>query len=418
MDGAIKRELDFNSTSDCSSFYEGRSVLLPDLTINEHIPLLMAALALLTIVIILILAIIFREPLRVWLFAKCGVRICETIREDYEKLYDAVVLYSEKDYELVTREIAAELEIRPPQLRLCLQHRDLTHGATYLQILESARASKRVVILLSRNFLQTEWSRYEVRNAVHEALKDRPQKLVLLEENDARTEAESDLELLPYIKSRVVNGIKLSDKHFWEKLRYALPDEIQQHCNNYTLHNHHQNHPLEVLPKTSDTDSICMQQQQSQSQTLPIQLPQSHHMTSHGQAQPPSYYQENEDANYSSATTATPSPLGRRATSVDESLPPVVLQQQFQHSNQLQQRPPSEHIYFSIESDYNSAMIGGGNGSGVAGMPTSSHDIIHSNNSGGIGAGTGSVHRSQQWRIHTNNASRHKHSSVQQPYMV
>lgn len=315
MDGAIKRELDFNSTSDCNSFYEGRSVL-PDISINEHIPLLLTALILLTIVAILVLAIVFREPLRVWLFAKCGVRICETVGEDYEKLYDAIFLYSEKDCELVTREIAAELEIRPPQLRLCLQHRDLTHDATYLQILESARASKRVVILLSHNFLQTEWSRYEVRNAVHEAIKERPQKLVLLEEHDALIEAESDLELLPYIRSRVVNGIKLSDKHFWEKLRYALPAEIQQRCNNYTLH-HHQHHPLERLPKSSNADGICLTTQPPLSG--PHQATQQMHMQHqqmHAMAlqQPPAYYQqENDEANYSSATTATPSPLGRRA---------------------------------------------------------------------------------------------------------
>lgn len=310
MDDAIKRELDFNSTSVCNSIYEGRAVVLTELSINEHIPLLLTALILVAIAAFIILAIVFREPLRVWLFAKCGVRICETIGEDYEKLYDAVFLYSEKDFELVTREIAAELEIRPPQLRLCLQHRDLTHDATYLQILESARASKRIVILLSRNFLQTEWSRYEVRNAVHEALKERPQKLVLLEEQDALIDAESDLELLPYIKSRVVNGIKLSDKHFWEKLRYAVPaTEIQQRCNNYTLH--HQNHPLERIPKSSNSDGICLQSQQTQSQM------QLQHQQTHG-VQPPSYYQqENDEANYSSATTATPSPLGRRATCMD-----------------------------------------------------------------------------------------------------
>lgn len=309
MDGAIKREINFNSTRDCSSFYEGRSILLPDISINEHIPLLLTAFVLIIIVTILILAIVFREPLRIWLFAKCGVRICETTGEDFEKLYDALILYSEKDFELATREIAAELEMRPPQLRLCLQHRDLIHDATYSQILESARASKRVVVLLSRNFLQTEWSRYEVRNAVHESLKERPQKLVLLEEHDALLEAESDLELLPYIKSRVVNGIELSDKHFWEKLRYALPAEAQQRCNNYTLH-HHQtlHHPLEpVIPKARNSDKICLQQQ----------LSSSHQMQSTMQ-QPPSYYQqENDEANYSSATTATPSPLGRRATCID-----------------------------------------------------------------------------------------------------
>lgn len=309
MDGTFKRELDLNSTGDCSKLYEGRSVLLPDISINEHIPLLSMAFMLIIILAIIIIAIMFREQLRVCLFAKCGVRICETIGEDYEKLYDAVILYSEKDYEYVTREMVTELEVRPPQLRLCLQHRDLTHDATYLQILESARASKRIVILLSRNFLQTEWSRYEVRNAVHEALKERPQKLVLLEEQDALLDAESDLELMPYIKSRVVNAIKLTDKHFWEKLRYALPAEVQQRCNNYTLH-HHQNLPLERT-------SICLQQQLSHPQQSMIHL----HHSNHGiplQQQPPSYYQhENEEANYSSATTATPSPLGRRVTSMD-----------------------------------------------------------------------------------------------------
>lgn len=413
MDGAIKRELDFNSTSDCSSFYEGRSVLLPDLSINEHIPLLLTALLLLIILAILVLAIVFREPLRVWLFAKCGVRICETIGEDYEKLYDAVFLYSEKDYELVTREIAAELEIRPPQLRLCLQHRDLTHDATYLQILESARASKRVVILLSRNFLQTEWSRYEVRNAVHEALKERPQKLVLLEEHDALIDAESDLELLPYIKSRVVNGIKLSDKHFWEKLRYALPAEIQQRCNNYTLH-HHQHHPLERIPKSSNSDGICLQQQLSSTHQPQSQLHHLHQQA-HGvpiQQQPPSYYQqETDEANYSSATTATPSPLGRRATTCIDSAGTSMLSQsideqahhhQIHHPSQQQQRPPSEHIYFSIESDYNSAL--------TAPPPPNGNEFMHTQHT----LPTNSHRPSpQQWRL----TGTHK-NSAQQPYMV
>lgn len=376
VDGVVKHELDFNSTSDCSGFYEGRSVL-PELALNEHIPLLVAAILIMLIFIVLVMAIVFREPLRIWLFAKCGVRICETPCEDYEKLYDAVLLYSEKDYELVSREIAAELEIRPPPLRLCLQHRDLTQDATYMQILESARVSKRVVILLSRNFLQTEWSRYEVRNAVHEALKDRPHKLVILEEMDALLEAENDLEMLPYIKSRVVNTIKLSDKHFWEKLRYALPAEMQQTCNNYTLHQH------ERLPKSSNTDAMCMQQA------------------------PPSYYQENDDANYSSATTATPSPRQSRrggSSSGEHSLQHHHQPQQQHHHQQQQQqtsqastvqhnlhRPPSEHIYFSIESDYN-------------GMAVPGASEVSPN-----------VQQRPQWRIHSH-ANTSKNSA--QPYMV
>lgn len=171
MDGSERRVLDFNSSqSDCSGFYEGRSVLLPDLSLNEHITLLAVILGFVVLVALLVMAAVFQASLRIWLFASCGVRICETIGEDYEKLYDALFLYSEKDIDLVSREIAAELEIHPPQLRLCLQHRDLTNDATYLQILESARASKRVVILLSRSFLNTEWSRYEVRTEISSSI--------------------------------------------------------------------------------------------------------------------------------------------------------------------------------------------------------------------------------------------------------
>ncbi|XP_031638115.1 toll-like receptor 7 isoform X2 [Contarinia nasturtii] len=333
IDGAIKHEIDFNSNGDCRKSYEGRSVLLPDISINEHIPLLLTSLILIIIVTILILIIIFREPIRIWLFAKCGVRICETIGEDYEKLYDAMFLYSEKDHEHAIREIVAELEIIPPHLRLCLQHRDLTHDASYLQVLESARASKRVVILLSRNFLQTEWSRYEA--------------------NDALLEAENDLELLPYIKSRVVNGIKLSDKHFWEKLRYVLPSEIQQRCNNYTLHNHqslNQPHPLERQHK------FVTNSHQTQSASMQLHHP-LHGTLAHHKQLPPSYYQQdNDEANYSSATIATPSSLGRRSGGDEHPLQNLQQQQQ-----QRQQRPPSEHIYFSIESDYSSTVAGTAN---------------------------------------------------------
>lgn len=377
IEGNIRRVLDFNATvTDCSGFYEGRSVVLPDLSINKHITLLMAILAFIIMFACIVLAIVFQASLRVWLFAKCGVRICETMAGDCEKLYDALMLYSEKDFELVTNEIAAELEIHPPQLRMCLQHRDLTHDATYLQILETARASKRVVVLLSRNFLQTEWSRYEVRNAVHEALKDRPHKLVLLDSNDAQLEAENDLEMLPYIKSRVVNSIKLSDKHFWEKLRYALPAEMQTRCNNYTLHQHHPGSVIatETVPSPERLPKLSGRDECADRQGLPL------------------YYHDGTEANYSSATTATPSPLGRRTVGLDGPI--------------RHQRPPSEHIYFSIDSDtlYNAE----------AGV--SSNDNLMPGTTGGNNITFGTP-EGQQWRVHSN-AGNKSTSCAQQPYMV
>lgn len=382
VEGQSRRELDFNSTvEDCNGIYEGRSVL-PDLTFNKHITLLVAMVAFIVMVACIVLVIVFQASIRVWLFAKCGVRICETIAGDCEKLYDALILYSEKDFELVTNEIAGELEIHPPQLRLCLQHRDLTHDATYLQILESARASKRVVLLLSRNFLQTEWTRYEVRNAVHEALKDRVHKLVLLNTSDAQLEAENDLEMLPYIKSRVVNTIKLSDKHFWEKMRYALPAEVQQRCNNYTLHQHHTG----TMPTTCDRiPKLSSREECMDRPGLPL------------------YYHDGAEANYSSATTATPSPLGRRGVGLDATTDVVYQHQPLpQSGHSRHQRPPSEHIYFSIDSDYNAEAGESSNDALVAGT---------ANDHFTFGTSEG-----QQWRI-LGNAGKST-LCAQQPYMV
>lgn len=69
---------------------------------------------------------------------------------------------------------------------------------------------------------------------------------------------------------------------------------------------------------------------------------------------------------------------------------------------QQQQRPPSEHIYFSIESDYNSTL---------APDPNVGNEFVNSQTN----LNTNSIHRpsvaAQQWRLTGN-----KNSA--QPYMV
>lgn len=92
--------------------------------------------------------------------------------------------------------------------------------------------------------------------------------------------------------------------------------------------------------------------------------------------------------------------------------------------NQHHQRPPSEHIYFSIESDYNSTNAGNEfiNSSG-----TSTSTGQSSNTAAGIialnAAQHNSMHRpsigAQQWRLTTNHKnSSSSSSSSPQPHMV
>lgn len=307
VEGNVNRELDFNVTSVCSDFYAGSSVLHSALT-NNYLSLLIIALVTICLLLLVVILFVFREPLRVWLFAHYGVRIFGPPCEESEKLYDVVLFHSAKDADFVVRSIGTELENGRPPVRLCLQHRDVASDAAYRQLLDTAQASRHIAIYLSRNFLQTEWSRIEFRRAFHESLRVRPNKLVVIEEPDVLLETEIDAELLPYLKIKTINRIRRTDRNFYEKLRYALPVQVQYRGNNYTIdhHEHHERIKQPISPGIM-----------------------------YRQAPPPAYCPEIDEANYSSATTATPSPRPNRRATIDAI-----------------HRPPSEHIYSSIDSDY------------------------------------------------------------------
>lgn len=222
-----KRELDLNGTA-CSDFYAGSSVI-DSMLVSDYLPMMVLTLSgFLLLTLALVLAFVFRDPIRVWLFANYGIRLFSFggAYEETEKLYDGYVCYSPKDEEFVIQAIAAELENGSPPFQLCLHYRDLPHrGSPYTPVspavLEAAEASKRVILVLTRNFLQTEWSRFEFRQALHEALKGRIFKLVLVEEGHIAPEAESDPDLRPYLKTG--SRVRWGEKRFRERLRYAMP---------------------------------------------------------------------------------------------------------------------------------------------------------------------------------------------------
>lgn len=341
-----KHELDLNSSSACN---ESSSGLLIS---NSYVPFMIALLATICLIILCGILFVFREPLRLWLFAHYGVRVFGPPCEDNDKLYDAVFLHSAKDTEYIIKHIANELENSQPIFRVCLQHRDLAEDASYIQLLETICASRKIVILLSRNFLQTEWTRYDVKRAIHESLRGRPHKLVMIEDSDVTLDAENDIELLPYMKTSAVKRIRRNDRQFWDKLRYALPsDDRVIRSNNYTLDHQRPGYQSQTLPHHHTVAMHHERFKHANGNGTMIY----HHHHHHRQAPPPAYNPEMDETNYSSATTATPSPRPAR-------------RDQFQHPHQMHlianpqmspqnhsmsiHRAPSEHIYSSIDSDY------------------------------------------------------------------
>jgi Leucine-rich repeat (LRR) protein len=392
-----RRVVDVNNTA-CSDYYSGGSVI-ERFIVSDYLPMVIVSLTAFILVLLLtVLVFIFREPVRIWFYSRYGIRLfqfkagsAKQYGEEREKLYDGYVCYSPKDEEFVLHSIVAELEHGNPSFQLCLHYRDLAHHA-YMQhpsspvVVEAAEASRRVILVLSRNFLQTEWSRFEFRSALHEALKGRIFKLVLVEEGSSLPEAELDPDLRPYLKTGA--RVRWGEKRFWERLRYAMPNGESQrkssmyrrNINNYTLDSgvgngaHHHaylekakqqhsasptlqmhinNHPLFQAAVATNNEAAHMTAPPAYSSTTTLpRTPLKH------QSNPQEACQENDEANYSSATTATPSP--RPAHRHNYHL------NHHTHSNftmggaagldssesTSSPRPISEHIYSSIDSDY------------------------------------------------------------------
>ncbi|KAL7020472.1 hypothetical protein ACKWTF_011553 [Chironomus riparius] len=356
-----KRELDLNSSSVCSDYYADSSSGLPHLISNGYIPLMITLLATICLLVLFAILFVFREPLRLWLFAHYGVRVFGPPCEDNDKLYDAVFLHSAKDTEYIIKHIATEMEngTGRPMFRLCLQHRDLAEDATYIQLLETICASKKIVILLTRNFLQTEWTRYDLKRAIHESLRGRPHKLVIVEDPDVLLDAESDIELLPYMKTSAVKRIRRNDRQFWDKLRYALPVEVVYRGNNYTLDHQRPHYQSHTIPHHHMVMHHERFKHANGNGTINSGMMYPHH---HRQAPPPAYNMpgEMDETNYSSATTATPSPRPVRHDSTLQQhhhhpihlIANPIVQPQTPQNIQNIHRAPSEHIYSSIDSDY------------------------------------------------------------------
>ena len=80
--------------------------------------------------------------------------------------FDAFVSYHHQDDEWVRQELRPRLEDADPHFRLCLHQRDFVAGATVIDNICAAVAiSRRMVLLLSRAFLQSHWCQAEFREA-------------------------------------------------------------------------------------------------------------------------------------------------------------------------------------------------------------------------------------------------------------
>lgn len=225
--------------------------------IQDYLPLLVVTLAVFAVIIIMtLLLFIFRQEVRVWFHAKFGVRLfhraSDSDRDDRDKLFDAFVSYSSKDEAWVAEVLAPALE---PNYKLCLHYRDFPVGAFLADtIVQAVESSRRTIMILSENFIKSEWCRFEFKSAHHQVLRDRRRRLIVVLLGEVPNK-DLDPDIRLYLKTNIY--LQWGDKLFWEKLKYALPDVPNNHRRRgsaRTPHVHHHVH-RHGANRTSTTNS-------------------------------------------------------------------------------------------------------------------------------------------------------------------
>ncbi|XP_058066318.1 toll-like receptor Tollo [Anopheles bellator] len=204
-----------------------QKTVLPAQPMEGYVPLLVTALGAFSLVIVLTLVLfVFRQEMRVWFHSRYGVRLfyrnADIDRRERDKLFDAFVSYSSSDEAFVAEELAPSLENGDPAYRLCLHYRDFPVGAYIADTIQQAvESSRRTIMVLSENFLQSEWCRFEFKSAHHAVLRDRRRRLIVIVLGEV-PQKDLDPDIRLYLKTNTY--LQWGDKLFWEKLRFALPD--------------------------------------------------------------------------------------------------------------------------------------------------------------------------------------------------
>ncbi|XP_058465284.1 toll-like receptor Tollo [Malaya genurostris] len=274
-----------NSTTLCSGAVPLDNIINGNLTsrktvlspppIEGYIPLLVAALCGFSAIIILTLIVfVFRQEMRVWFHSRFGVRLfyrnADMDKNERDKLFDAFVSYSSKDEAFVAEELAPMLENGDPSYKLCLHYRDFPVGAYIADtIVQAVESSRRTIMVLSENFIKSEWCRFEFKSAHHQVLRDRRRRLIVILLGEV-PQKDLDPDIRLYLKTNTY--LQWGDKLFWEKLRFALPDvpnnqrRRQQQTINMTHSSIRNNYQLSRAPnnRNNTSNQLIMLQQPPQ----------------------------------------------------------------------------------------------------------------------------------------------------------
>lgn len=194
-------------------------------------PVLIAIVIIIVIVLLFVCSVLVfyschRQTIKVWIYSKSWARIffSEDLI-DKDKPYDAFLSYSPADAQFVEEVLLTGLEApgNPEHKYKCLvPSRDWNIGEMIPeQIVQSVQTSRRTVIVISKAYIESMWSKLELRAAHTQAMEDKTQRVILIVIGQLPAPADMDSSLAKYLTMNTY--LDSQDPWFWQKLRYALP---------------------------------------------------------------------------------------------------------------------------------------------------------------------------------------------------
>ncbi len=219
--------LDDNGTATCQ--YSGEWSRIPKCLVKtSHKDLIITCSIFATFVLLILTAFIiiwkYRKELLALLYVRCGIKFVREREERRE--YDAYIAYSHEDYDFVKQNILDPLNKYP--FKLCIPARDFGVGGFRHQwIMKKVKESKRTIIVLSLNFLKSEYCQSEFVQSHLKLLEDGSFKLLLIAIDDPKTlrralaEAPDHKLIFEYFSSSTY--LAKNDCCYFERLLYQLP---------------------------------------------------------------------------------------------------------------------------------------------------------------------------------------------------
>ncbi|GAB6019616.1 TOLL-like receptor [Chamberlinius hualienensis] len=153
---------------------------------------------------------------------ECAYRLMKnagTPNETDGKVFDVFISYSNEDSNFVVTDILPKLENINEPYHVCVHERNFLGGGSIEDtIIEAIKKSTRIIVILTENYLQSDWCMYEFIIAHSVMIEDQCPRVVLIIKDDLPPDINSNLKI--YLSTNTY--IEWTDHRFWQRLYFAL----------------------------------------------------------------------------------------------------------------------------------------------------------------------------------------------------